>query len=126
MDRLVFHNDRIAPLDEVRLSPGQSGLLMGWGVFTTARLYHGVPFAFECHWARMAHDAMRLGYEEQPVHQAIIDLARANRRGEGMARVVFVKNRGGLWAQTDGLPPTDLLVLTRELVARPTAHRLRL
>ena len=31
MDPLIFHNDRITPLKEVRLSPGQVGLLMGWG-----------------------------------------------------------------------------------------------
>src|SRR5712692_2733051 len=130
MDRLIFHNDRILPLDEARLSPGQVGLLMGWGVFTTLRLYRGLPFAFERHWTRMSRDATRLGfsmnYQEQFVRQAVIELARANQRAEGMARVSFVKNRGGLWAQADDRPPTDLLVFTRDLVPWPRGHRLRL
>jgi branched-chain amino acid aminotransferase len=129
MDSLIFHNDRILPLGEVRLSPGQVGLLTGWGVFTTLRIYRGVPFAFERHWARMARDAVRLEiplpYEQMAVRQAVVELARANHRPEGVARLSLVKNQGGLWAQADDLPPTDLLIFTRELVAWPVAHRLQ-
>ena len=129
MDPLIFHNDRITPLKEARLSPGQVGLLMGWGVFTTLRIYRGQPFAFERHWARMGRDAARLGvpfdYEEGRVREAIVDLARANRRPESMARVSFVRNKGGLWEQADDHPPADLLVFTHELVPWPVAHRLR-
>ena len=130
MDPLIFHNDRIVPLKEVRLSPGQVGLLMGWGVFTTLRLYRGVPFAFERHWARMARDAKLLEipmpYEQEAVRHAVVELARANNHPESMARVSFVKNHGGLWAQADDLPSTDLLIFTRELVAWPGAHRLQI
>jgi branched-chain amino acid aminotransferase len=128
MDPLIFHNDRIVPLAEVHLSPGQVGLLTGWGVFTTLRIYRGVPFAFERHWARMDRDAERLEvelpYEYKKVRHAIMELAVANQRPEGMARVSFVKNQGGLWAQADDLGPTDLLIFTRELKAWPAAHRL--
>lgn len=103
---------------------------MGWGVFTTLRIYRGVPFAFERHWARLQRDAGRLEvsikYEPKVVKQAIVDLAQANHRPEGMVRVSFVKNAGGLWAQADDHPATDLLVFTRELVPWPTGHRLRL
>ncbi len=128
MDSLIFHNDRIAPLAEVHLSPGQTGLLMGWGVFTTLRIYRGVPFAFERLWARITRDAERLEiempFEFEKVRRAIMDLAAANHQPESMARVSFVKNHGGLWAQADGLPPTDLIIFTRPLVAWPAAHRL--
>ena len=55
MDSLIYHNDRIIPLTEARLSPGQMGLLMGWGVFTTLRIYQGVPFAFDRHWHRVCN-----------------------------------------------------------------------
>lgn len=75
MDPKVCHNGRILPLNEVRLSPGQVGLLMGWGVFTTLRIYQGVPLAFERHWARMARDAARMeidfGYQESAVREAV-------------------------------------------------------
>jgi branched-chain amino acid aminotransferase len=130
MDALVFHNDRIIPLGEVHLSPGQVGLLMGWGVFTTLRIYRGVPFAFERHWARMTRDAERLEvampYAMDHVAGSIRELAAANSRPEGMARVSFVKNQGGLWSQAEDLGPTDLLIFTRELVPWPAAQRLTL
>ena len=128
MDSLIVHNDRIVPLEEVHLSPGQVGLLTGWGVFTTLRIYQGVPFAFERHWARITRDAERLEVElpcaYEQVRQSIMDLAAANQRAEGMARVSLVKNQGGLWSHADSLPPTDLLIFTRELKEWPAAHRL--
>ena len=128
MDPLIFHNRRIVAMKEAHLSPGQVGLLMGWGVFTTLRIYRGLPFAFERHWRRMSRDAERLQlsmeYSEETVRRAVADLARANQRPEGMARVSFVKNSGGLWSQADDLPPTDLLIFTRELTTWPAAHRL--
>jgi branched-chain amino acid aminotransferase len=130
MDALIFHNDCLIPLQEAYLSPGQMGLLMGWGVFTTLRIYEGRPFAFDRHWARMSHDAERLGmnltHEPEAVRLAVIKLAEANHRLEGMARVSFVKNHGGLWGQAGNRPETDLLIFTRELVRWPAIHRLKL
>src|SRR5258706_12830733 len=95
MDSLIFHNDRIAPLTEVHLSPGQTGLLMGWGVFTTLRIYRGIPFAFERHWARLTRDSERLEiempFQYASVRKAIIDLASQNYRPTGVPRVSFFK-----------------------------------
>lgn len=130
MDSLIYHNDRIEPLTESRLSPGQMGLLMGWGVFTTLRIYEGVPFAFDRHWQRMAHDAERLGVDmgqsQAAVWEAVVKLVAANQRPEGAARVSFIKNHGGLWSDAPGSPATDLLIFTRELSAWPAAHELAL
>jgi branched-chain amino acid aminotransferase len=130
MDSLIYHNDRIVPLAEARLSPGQMGLLMGWGVFTTLRVYEGVPFAFDRHWERMARDADRLNilldYRQQTVREAVVKLAAANHRREGAVRLSFIKNHGGLWADAAGRPPTDLLIFTRELAVWPAAHKLLL
>jgi branched-chain amino acid aminotransferase len=128
MDPLILHNDRIVPLAEARLSPGQAGLLLGWGVFTTLRLYRGRPFEFHLHCQRMARDAARLDvampYAEDVVLDRIVELARANSRPEGAARVSFVRNRGGLWADDSAARPTDLVVFTRELAPWPPVHRL--
>ena len=130
MDLLIVHNGCITPLAQATLSPGQSGLLAGRGVFTTLRIYHGQPFRFHRHWLRMARDAARLGidlaYPEDQVRKHIVELARANQRPEGMARVWFVRNAGGLWSDQRDRPPTDLLVFTRELVLWPDSHRLLL
>ena len=103
---------------------------MGWGVCTTLRIYQGISFAFERHWARMARDAARLAvpmpYQPQAVRQAVIELASRNRRAESVARVTFIRNTGGYWAEAADRPPTDLVIFTRELVRWPSANRLRL
>ena len=59
LHKFVFHNDRLVPMEQVRLSPGQAGLLSGWGLFTTVRIFEGEPFAFERHWRRLQKDAGR-------------------------------------------------------------------
>lgn len=130
MDPVIFHNREVVPLKQAHLSPGQVGLFTGWGVFTTLRLYRGLPFVFERHWARLTRDASRLGiplpFAQEAVSNAVQELARANHRPEGMARMLFVKNRGGLWSEARDRPETDLLIFTRELVPWPLAHRLQL
>jgi branched-chain amino acid aminotransferase len=130
MDRLILHNDRIIPIEEVHLSPLQAGLLTGLGVFTTLRLYRGQPFRFDLHWHRVARDARRLEiplcFEEPAVRRAIVRLAAVNNRQEGAVRVSFIKNSGGLWTSPPDCPPTDLLAFTYELRAWPAVHRLRM
>jgi branched-chain amino acid aminotransferase len=78
----------------------------------------------------MAHDAERLGitldYHQKDVRDALIKLAAANQRPEGAARLSFIKNHGGLWADAPGCPATDLLIFTRELAAWPASHKLLL
>jgi len=60
MHKYVFHNGRVAALPDVRLSPGQAGLLNGWGVFSTLRIYRGRPFEFDHHFDRLSRDAERI------------------------------------------------------------------
>ena len=89
--RFVFHNNGIRPIEEVRLSPGQAGLLNGWGLFTTVRITEGIPFAFERHWKRLEKDA---SLTRLPLHSAgakvrvmLQEVIRANRVTEGCARI---------------------------------------
>src|SRR5207247_11238795 len=51
--RHVFHNEQLLPIEKVRLSPGQAGLICGWGIFTTVRIVQGEAFAYERHWRRL-------------------------------------------------------------------------
>ncbi|MGH9403138.1 MAG: aminotransferase class IV [Terriglobia bacterium] len=130
IDNLIAHNQKIISLDQAHLSPGQAGLLLGWGVFTTLRLYRGAPFEFQRHWERMARDAARLrvnlGTEPSDVLNLIVDLARRNQREEGMARVSFVRNTGGSWAYPGEWPPVDLLIFTQSLPSWPESYRLQI
>ena len=69
MHRLMLHNQEIRDVSDLTLSAGQTGLMNGWGVFSTIRIYDGVLFAWERHFARMRHDAqrMRVPFPADPV-----------------------------------------------------------
>jgi branched-chain amino acid aminotransferase len=130
MHKHVFHNNRVLPLEQVRLSPGQAGLLNGWGVFSTLRLYDGVPFAFERHWERLRRDAERINlplpYDRGPVRKAISQLLQANGVKDGCLRIYFVYNRIGIWCSQEKMPATDLIMYTADLPRRPGPVKLGL
>ncbi len=130
MHGLVFHNDRILPLERVRLSPGQAGLLNGWGLFSTLRIYDGYPFAFERHWQRLITDASRiqlpLDFDRDAVWNQLLALIRANQVKSGAARIYFVFNRTGYWRSEEPFPPVDWIMYTTDLPARETIARLAL
>src|SRR6266446_3478004 len=101
MHRLLLHNDEIRDTGDRIVSPGQVGLLNGWGVFSTLRVYDGVLFAWERHWARMQRDAARLRvpFPAQPewLEARLQRLIEANQAWNSTLRVMIVRNRGGMW-----------------------------
>jgi branched-chain amino acid aminotransferase len=128
--RFVFHNDRLLPVTEVRLSPGQAGLLNGWGLFTTVRIYEGIPFAFERHWKRLQRDAERthcpFPFEESVVRAQLAEVLRANQVREGAARVYVIYNQVGFWRSDEDFPRADLLLCSADLPAYREPARLGL
>jgi branched-chain amino acid aminotransferase len=128
--RFVFHNDRLLPVSEVRLSPGQAGLLNGWGLFTTVRIYEGIPFAFERHWKRLQRDAERthcpFPFEENVVRGQLGEVLRANHVREGAARIYMVYNQVGFWRSDEDFPRVDLLVCSADLPSYREPARLGL
>jgi len=128
--RFVFHNDRLLPVTEVRLSPGQAGLLNGWGLFTTVRIFEGVPFAFERHWKRLQRDAERthcpFPFEENVVRGQLAEVLRANQVREGAARVYVIYNQVGFWRSDENFPRVDLLLCSADLPAYREPARLGL
>jgi branched-chain amino acid aminotransferase len=128
MHPLVLYNDRLARSNEPILSPGQIGLLSGWGVFTTLRIYDGVPFAFERHWARMEKDArllhVPLPQDREETRRRIGELIRANHAENAAARLCVVRNRGGFWEGPDIANAADLICLTADLKPWPETVRL--
>ena len=119
--RFVFHNDRLQPVTEVRLSPGQAGLLNGWGLFTTVRIYEGIPFAFERHWKRLQRDAERthcpFPFEESVVRRQLAEVLQGNQVREGAARVYVIYNQVGFWRSDENFPRVDLLLCSADLPA---------
>ena len=118
--RTVFHNGRLLPVEDVRLSPGQAGLLSGWGLFTTIRIIEGLPFAFERHWQRLARDAERthcpFPFEEETVRAQLGEVLRANDVREGCARIYAIYNQFGLWRSDETLSSSR----PRDVFSRPS------
>lgn len=117
--RFVYHNDRVVPIEQVRLSPGQAGLLNGWGLFTTLRIVEGEAFAFERHWRRIEKDAERtrlpLPFQPERVRVQLGELLRANEVREGTARIYIVYNHTGFWTSSEKMPDVDLLLYSAGL-----------
>jgi branched-chain amino acid aminotransferase len=118
LHRFVLHNDRIREASDPDLSPGQVGLLSGWGVFSTLRVADGVPFVFERHWARIARDAAAMHVpipeDSANVRRRLLELVEANRAFHSTLRLVIVRNGGGMWAGPSNGRASDVIALTAD------------
>ena len=126
----VLYNERIVPSDEAILRPGQLGLLAGWGVFTTLRIYKGIPFAFERHWERLQRDA-RLLHVEIPVgrdelRRRLLELVRRNRCPEASMRLCIVRSQGGVFEGPGSGNRSDVVAFTIDVPRRRGAAGLAL
>jgi len=128
--RYVFHNDRFLAIEQVRLSPGQAGLLNGWGLFTTLRITEGIPFAFERHWKRLERDSARthcpFPFEPDAVRAQLGEVIRANNVKEGCARIYAIHNQIGFWRSDENFPKVDLILYTADLPSYREPARLAL
>jgi branched-chain amino acid aminotransferase len=116
----VFHNELLLPIEKVRLSPGQAGLICGWGIFTTLRIARGEAFAYERHWRRLEKDAaiirLPMPYSSAKVRLNLHEVIRANNVSEGAARIYIVYNHVGFWHSDEkSVPDVDLIIYTAPL-----------
>src|SRR5229473_2143702 len=118
MHRFILHNDEFHEASEKLLSPGQVGLLSGWGVFSTIKVIGGVLFAFERHWKRMSRDAalMRvpLSGDATRLENNLLRLVEKNGASRSTLRVVVVRNRGGVWEAPHQTRPSDIIAFTAD------------
>jgi len=132
MHRFLLHNDEIRDASERDLSPGQVGLLSGWGVFSTLRVYDGVMFAFERHWERMQHDAARIRvpfpaqseWLESRLNRLIESNQVSGQPLNATLRVVVVRNRGGLYEGPGITRDFDVIAFTVDMVRWPETVKL--
>jgi branched-chain amino acid aminotransferase len=117
--RNVFHNEQLLPVEKVRISPGQAGVICGWGLFTTLRIVDGEAFAFERHWRRLEKDAaiirMPIPHTGPRVRVNLQEVIRANDVTEGCARIYLVYNQVGFWRSDEAMPQVDLVIYTAPL-----------
>lgn len=130
MHRFVLHNQEIRALPEVSLSPGQAGLLSGWGVFSTLRVVEGVPFAFERHWNRMRDDArlLRVPFpaDRDELRGRLLRLIQANGAHHAALRIAIVRNHGGLWSDEAIAREYDVIAFTGPVRECPAGAHLAL
>jgi branched-chain amino acid aminotransferase len=121
MHRYLLHNDQILDSGDRGLSPGQVGLLTGWGVFSTIRVADGVMFAWERHWARLQSDARKmrvpLPASAAQLEQQLHRLIEANQAWNATLRVTIVRNRGGMFEGPAPMRESDVIAFTRDLAA---------
>ena len=122
MHRFIYHNSRVLPLEEVRLSPGQAGLINGWGIFSTVRVFDGIPFALERHYNRLARDAGRIQLPLKAglsdVRNAMLQMLEANHIGNACVRIYFIFNTIGIWKSAEPFPQVDLIMYAMDVPER--------
>ncbi|HWZ98084.1 MAG TPA: aminotransferase class IV [Candidatus Dormibacteraeota bacterium] len=117
--RHIFHNDKLMPIEDSRLSPGQAGVICGWGLFTTIRIVKGEAFGYERHWRRLEKDAaiirLPLPQTGPKVRVHLQEVIRANKVSEGCARIYLIYNQIGAWRSEEKMPEVDLVIYTAPL-----------
>ena len=117
MHRLIYHNDTILDATEAKIAPTLAGLLYGWGVFTTVRIYDGKPFALDRHWKRLALHAEKahvtVPIDFKRARRTVETLIEANSVVDGRARVTLLKGDAGSW-RIEPTSDAEFLIFTSE------------
>lgn len=125
----MLYNDGVRETTEKFLSPGQVGLLNGWGVFSTLRVKEGVLFAWERHYARMQRDAALLHVpfpDSAYLETRLRKLIEANQAFDSTLRLAVVRNQGGVFDAPNLERDFDLIGFTKPLTDWGPSMRLGL
>lgn len=119
MHRHLLYNGSIHDTSAPLVSPGQTGFMNGWGVFSTLRVYDGVLFAYPLHYRRMQRDAelmhVPLPVSESELERALLKLVEANGASNSTLRVAIVRNRGGAFEGEGIRCDADVIAFTADL-----------
>ncbi len=118
MHPLLLHNGELRDTRDNFVSPGQVGLLNGWGVFSTIRVYDGVMFAWQRHFDRMARDAKKMRVpmpSQQDLEAQLRKLIEGNQAWNSTLRVCVVRNRGGMFEGPGVQTDYDVIAFTRNV-----------
>ncbi len=128
MHRFLLHNDQVLEASARTLAAGQVGLLAGWGVFSTMRVFDGVPFEWERHWERMKRDAahIRVPFPADPawLETQLHRLLEANQAYNATLRVYVVRNKGGLYEGPGQTRDFDVIAFTVDVAPWPESVKL--
>jgi branched-chain amino acid aminotransferase len=129
MHSLLLHNGEISKTSDFLVSPGQTGFMNGWGVFSTLQVYEGVLFAFDRHYRRMERDAkllhVPLTVSAPQLEEWLLRLVDSNAVKSGTLRVAIVRNRGGAFEGPAISLDSDVVAFTTGLTDWGSGVRLR-
>lgn len=107
-----------------------AGITLGWGVFTTAGVWHGQAFLLERHLQRLRRDAVRtdipLDFDDDAVTRAVATVLQENRISAGLLRITLLRRGDGRWNSADG---SDLFMTAKAAQAKhhtPSTQGLRI
>lgn len=113
------------------------GFLYGEGVYEVFRTYHGVPFLFDRHQARLRASAARIRLDvpftdEEVERRAIETMAAAGLgaapregepyEGEAYVRILLTRGVGEITYDPAACPTPSLVIIVKPLPATPAAH----
>lgn len=114
------------------------GFLYGEGVYEVFRTYHGVPFLFDRHQARLRASAARIGldvpFSDGEVHRRALDtmtaagLGPAAAPGSGAAspeayvRMLLTRGVGEITYDPAACPTPSLVIIAKPVPPTPAAH----
>lgn len=118
---LASINGSIGPATDAVIPATDEGLLRGDGVFEVVRLYEGVPFAMDEHFARLAGSAsnLRLDYDSEALEAEVTAILAANGPKDGCLRIVATRG-GNRVLLTEPLPDRGTAVTMASIEYQPT------
>jgi branched-chain amino acid aminotransferase len=121
---LAWWNGRLAPIEEVRIDPGDPGFLMGDGLFETLRVDDGRPRDVDAHLDRLLAGLNRIGIhlpEDRTIlSRAVASVAEAAPRPVARMRITVTRNRTRLIAAAPYTPPSGSVpVIAAVLLPEP-------
>ncbi len=111
---ILWLNGELVDEDDAKISVLDRGLLSGYGLFETMRVYGGKPWAFDDHWARLEHGGTFIDLQTPSagtVSGAIDDVLRANNLSDAGVRVTVTGGSGPADVQADPDRPPSLIVI---------------
>ena len=118
---IVSLNGQLVDSKEATVSIWDGGYLYGDGIFTTLRLYQGIPLDLAAHWERLQQQAAAIDLpfpvKRNELETIISDLADGNGLADGGGRIRITISRGGCaenplpLTELENIPPTVLVTV---------------
>ena len=119
----VWVDDRLVDADDARVSVFDHGLTVGDGVFETAKVIDGVPFAITRHLERLAHSCSGLGLDVDldVVRRAVAEVLASGSMPHGRLRITVTGGHAPLGSDRGGATPTLIVAASPTQPWPPTA-----